>query len=146
MTSPWELFSNYSKNKKYTHNCIKGWKGLSDFLNQNLFPWAGGSRKQPLKYLKNKTLNGGPSLTGTIIWFSFFHILLIPYYCLIPPKNLEVFDFVLQNHFQLFSKILPIIITFPASAIKFKNCYFSFAVYHLKLLHCLISRFLSLTF
>ena len=45
-------------------NCIKGWKGLSGFLNQNLFPWAGGSRKQPLKYLKNKTLNGGPSLTG----------------------------------------------------------------------------------
>ena len=38
------------------------------------------------------------------------------------------FDFVLQNHLQLFSKILPIIITFTASAITYKNCCSSFAV------------------
>jgi hypothetical protein len=61
LTGPLEvILFYYSKGTKVSTNCIKGCKGLSDFLNQKLFPLAGGSRKQPLKfsyYFKKKTLN-----------------------------------------------------------------------------------------
>jgi len=107
------------------NNCIKGWKGLSYFLNQKLFPWAGGSWKQPLKYsalLFEKKIFGIRRKNSLII---------------IPPKNLEFLILYYKTISNCFSKILPIIITFTASAITHQNCCSSFfTVYHLKLLHC----------
>ena len=90
------------------NNCIKGWKGLSDFLNQKLFPRAGGSWKQPLKY--------SALLFEKIFGIRRKNSLII----ITPPKNLE-FLILYYKTISNCCKILPIIITFTASAITYKN-------------------------